>query len=344
MRFDPRPDIMTPTSSVPPRSEALCLRRPSVLLVAMLAVHRGLQSDAIDSRAWTLTSSTRSRRSCSHPLYMPPDVAPFDISQYTPLYYLVVAALAKVIGVSGDDPIAVTRVARAFSTLVASGIAFTAYRFVRTRLGASARTGIIASAFIIAATRLVLRARVERARHLFVSRRFPRPEIFDEAGHSNTHHVSLPGSSAGLRPSDQQATAAACVVTLFLLSTRTGGDLLLPRRSLRSSDHVALACHSPGSAFRENLIDGVEQRIPCARLSSSRTLRRSTVLAPVAAALAAASGWLFSRATAAQANGAIAVAVCFVSACFTAIKLLRGKTISTADHLTLRCGAGFSRG
>ena len=122
-----------------------------------------VQSDAIDIAGMDMNVVfTIQKVLLGNALYMPPDAAPFDISQYTPLYYLVVAAVAKIVGVPGDDPIAVTRVARAVSALVAAAIALTVYRFARARLGAVPRTSIIAAAFIIAATSPCLIASINR--------------------------------------------------------------------------------------------------------------------------------------------------------------------------------------
>lgn len=86
------------------------------------------------------------------PLYTPPESPPYDITQYSPLYYLCVFGLAKVLRIVGDDALRVTVVARAFSVITAVVLSALCYRFMDVRLGASRRTSFIGTAFILAAT------------------------------------------------------------------------------------------------------------------------------------------------------------------------------------------------
>lgn len=57
------------------------------------------------------------------PLYASPEAAPFTITQYSPLYYRLVAAVASACSLSPDDPIGIYRVSRGLSLLANLGYA-----------------------------------------------------------------------------------------------------------------------------------------------------------------------------------------------------------------------------
>jgi hypothetical protein len=342
--------MMTSISAMSRRSQALLFAAAVVSLFAMLILGIWVvQSDAIDIAGMDMNVVyTIQKIVLGNPLYMPPDAAPFDISQYTPLYYVMVAALAKVFRASGDDPIAVTRIARAFSLVVAAGIALAVYRFARTRLGATARTSIIASAFIVAATSpWYFGARVDGLATLFsLTAIFLVLKSVDQSAR-RSDALFVVGILFGLASvmTKQSNIGGLVTIAVFLVSTRNwsrigvAGAIIAVVALL-----VALTLPLLGSALRANLIDGVNNGI---------TLRESLGLAYgptfywfaplIAAALAVSWGWLTSRAAATERMVAIAVAVSFCLSMATAIK--RGAAENYFNELiifsTLAVVAGF---
>ena len=309
------------------RSEAVLVAAAIASLLAMLILGIWIvQSDAIDIAGMDMNVVfTIQKVLLGNSLYMPPDAAPFDISQYTPLYYLVVAAVAKIVGVPGDDPIAVTRVARAVSALVAAAIALTVYRFARARLGATPRTSIIAAAFIIAATSpWYFGARVDGLATLFTL--ISIVLVLDSVDQSRRRSDALfvIGILCALASilTKQSNISGLAIITFFLMSTKRWSRLGLTAATIAVvALLVVLAMPLLGSAFRANLIGGVNNGI---------TLRDNLGLAYgptfywfgplIAAGWAAAWRWLFSRATAAEKMVAIAVAVSFCLSMVTAVK------------------------
>lgn len=341
---------MTRTRAFHRRCEAMVLAAAVVSLISLLILALWvIQSDAIDIAGMDMNVVfTIQKFLLGNPLYTPPDARPFDIAQYSPLYYLCVAGLAKVFRVSGDDPIGVTRVARAFSTLVAVNLAMVSYRFVRTSLGASARTSVIATAFLIAATSpWYFGARVDGLATLLsvtavllvlksVDQTTRRPDVVFVAG-------VIAAVAAVL--AKQSNVSGLVIVVLFLAFMRSWRRIGIAAVTVAvAALLVAMTAPLLGSAFRANLVDGVNNGI---------TLRASLGLAYgptfywfaplIAAALAVASGWLFSRATPTQKMVAIAVAVSFCLSMLTAIK--RGAAENYFNELiifsTFAAVAGF---
>lgn len=319
------------------------------LLVMLILGLWVVQSDAIDIAGMDMNVVyTVQKFVLGNPLYMPPDAAPFDISQYAPLYYLVVAALTKVFRVSGDDPIAVTRVARAFSTLVAAGIAFTVFRFARNGLGATVRTSIVASAFVVAATSpWYFGARVDGLATLFTLTSILLVlKSLDESG-TRPDALFVLGILCALASvlTKQSNIGGLAIITLFMMSSRNWSRLGVAAATIAVvALLVALAMPLLGSAFRANLIDGAATGIT---LRTSLTLAYGPTFywfAPlIAAGLAVSSGWLFARATDGEKVVAIAVPLSFCLSMAMAIK--RGAAENYFNELiifsTLAVVAGF---
>jgi hypothetical protein len=342
--------MMTPTTFLLRRSETALVAAAVASLLAMLTLGIWIvQSDAIDIAGMDMNVVyTIQKIVLGNPLYTAPDRAPFDISQYTPLYYLIVAAFSKVVHASGNDPIAVARVARAFSTLVAAGIGVTAYRFSRAGLGATARTSTIATAFVIAATSpWYFGARVDGLATFFslLAIFFVLKSVDDSVRRSDFLFVIGILCALASILTKQSNISGLVIVTLFCVSTRSWARLRVAAATIAVVVLlVALAMPLLGTAFRANLIDGVNNGL---------TLRENLGLAYgptfywfaplIAAGWAAALGLLLSRPTDAEKMVAIAVVVSFCLSMVTALK--RGAAENYFNELiifsTLAVVAGF---
>ena len=86
------------------------------------------------------------------PLYTDPGDIPFDIAQYSPLYYLLCAGLAKLLAVSFDDPARVITLGRLVSLLITSLTIAGCFFFTKETLGVRTPLAVISSAFAFIAT------------------------------------------------------------------------------------------------------------------------------------------------------------------------------------------------
>jgi hypothetical protein len=88
----------------------------------------------------------------SGPLYTDPATPPFDIAQYGPLFYLLVAGLARIGGVAATDTESVIVLARATSGVVALAIAVFVFVFLRRHARVDRLTALVAGVFGFVAT------------------------------------------------------------------------------------------------------------------------------------------------------------------------------------------------
>jgi hypothetical protein len=86
------------------------------------------------------------------PVYTDPAAPPFEVAQYGPLFYLLVAGVASVVGVTGSDAEAITLLARVVAIVINLAIAGVVYRFVRDHLGGDRPLAVVTSAFSFIAT------------------------------------------------------------------------------------------------------------------------------------------------------------------------------------------------
>jgi hypothetical protein len=86
------------------------------------------------------------------PLYTDPSEIPFDIAQYSPLYYLLCAGLADFLGVSFDDPARIMRLCRLVSLVITSLTVAGCFFFTKRVLGVRTPLAVISSAFALIAT------------------------------------------------------------------------------------------------------------------------------------------------------------------------------------------------
>jgi len=86
------------------------------------------------------------------PLYTDPADFPFDIAQYTPLYYLLAATILRCLGVAPFDAESVTTVCRLLSSCLTCLLLILAYRLLTRKLGVRSTISIMACAFILITT------------------------------------------------------------------------------------------------------------------------------------------------------------------------------------------------
>ena len=82
------------------------------------------------------------RYMAGYPLYANPEAAPYSITQYSPLYYRLVAAVGYWIGISPDEPLSVYRVSRVVS-LIANILYALALYGLSYRLHPNKKTGLL---------------------------------------------------------------------------------------------------------------------------------------------------------------------------------------------------------
>lgn len=87
-----------------------------------------------------------------HPLYQRPDIIPYAITQYSPIYYYLVALSSRLTGVGAGNVLAVSAIARAVSTGIAAALISICYLFLRRRCGALSREAFVSVAFILCGT------------------------------------------------------------------------------------------------------------------------------------------------------------------------------------------------
>jgi hypothetical protein len=87
-----------------------------------------------------------------HALYTDPALPPFEIAQYGPVFYLLVAGLARLSGLVPFDGEGVALFARSASLLISLGLAGLVYRFARDHAGAGRAVGIMTAGFGFVAT------------------------------------------------------------------------------------------------------------------------------------------------------------------------------------------------
>ena len=85
-------------------------------------------------------------------LYTSPALPPFDVAQYTPLYYWVVIGICRAFGISGLDPAPVAMAARALSAMFSVGAIVFYYRILSACGVSSLARKVVAIAFASAAT------------------------------------------------------------------------------------------------------------------------------------------------------------------------------------------------
>src|SRR5688500_4802425 len=254
--------LLDTTSIVVPLAAAACA---AVLFMLACWV---VTSDAIDIAGMDMNVVyTIQQILLGQPPYQPTGDPPYAITKYTPLYYYSSAAIAKSFGISGDDVIGVTRAARAFSVFVAVTLAVVCYRFLRSRVAASGRVSLVATAFIMLATsHWYFGARPDGLATLFT--------IF-----------CFYFLTAGERPESWRIAAAAFCAVAAVLSKQTGlfallvgGVFLVSQRAWRSlavatvtvvAASIAGWIVAPvtGSAIRANVIDGIDNGISMLQVS-----------------------------------------------------------------------------
>jgi hypothetical protein len=86
------------------------------------------------------------------PLYTDPAAPPFEIAQYGPAFYLLVALVAGAAGVDAGDGEAVARLGRSVALLISVGIFGITYRIARDAIGAGRLVALTTAAFGFVAT------------------------------------------------------------------------------------------------------------------------------------------------------------------------------------------------
>lgn len=196
------------------------------------------------------------------PLYASPAAPPYDIAQYSPLYYLCVAFLARLSGFGGSDVAGVALVARMFSVAVALLLAVLCYRFMRRNLGASQGTSFIATVFIIAGT----------SPGYFVAR----PDGLAAAFTIASFHLILRSRdladppagwpligavlcTVGAVMTKQNGLLSVIVVLIFLVALRAWRSLSIAGGTLLACAlAIWLSAAELGPAWRANIVDGVD--------------------------------------------------------------------------------------
>lgn len=87
-----------------------------------------------------------------HPLYQPPNLPPYSITQYTPLYYYLAALPAAVAHVRASDVLTVSAICRFVSATIAAALAWISYLFIARRIGTTKQVAFIATGFIMSGT------------------------------------------------------------------------------------------------------------------------------------------------------------------------------------------------
>jgi hypothetical protein len=85
-------------------------------------------------------------------LYSDPSQPPFDITQYSPLYYVIAIGFAKAVGITAQDAAGVTFLCRGLSFAFAVALLALTYRFMRRHLHVGKMIAIAACGFAIAIT------------------------------------------------------------------------------------------------------------------------------------------------------------------------------------------------
>lgn len=103
------------------------------------------------------------------PLYTDPEKPPFDIAQYTPVYYLAVTSVVSAIGIATNDVAAVTAVARGISLTCGLFLIWGLYAMSRRAFGLSRDVALLiaALAFVLTSPWFFL-ARSDALAELFV--------------------------------------------------------------------------------------------------------------------------------------------------------------------------------
>jgi hypothetical protein len=256
------------------------LRR--LFLAAAVLVAAGSAAVGLATGAWMLASDipgfggeeanvvyTVQQLVAGEPIYTDPGKPPFTITQYSPLFYVVSAGLARALRVEAMDASAITMVCRSVSLTTAVAVALLTFALASVRLRLPRTVGVLVASFaFVSAVPWHFLARPDALMTFFLVLSVYLV-LRVEAGKVAYSHASAAAAvvAAFLALLTKQNGAQALgLVFLYLLMARAWKELATALLSAAAAGALLAAFAQPtqnwlGPAVKENLIDGVRNGV-----------------------------------------------------------------------------------
>jgi len=263
--------------------------------------------------------------SMGQPIYTPPDAPPFDMTQYSPLYYVLTAGVLRILDVSPLDGSTVAAVARCVSLICGLALVALLWTMMRLRMPAGPALAVCAFAVVVSAPWYFL-ARPDALTDLLILASIGATLAMATAGDRTAHAWAVAAAVAAVlalaaKQNGVQATMILFASILWLRRWR-----LLATAVITTLIIAGIAWHLTttflGGEVKANAIDGLDNGVDLAKaIKHCYGPVLSAHAFPIALILWSALVWLKPRRRRDDAVLAVSLVVLLAFASLTALKL-----------------------